>query len=258
MSRTSPLRTLAFLAGLLAAALPARAEKLAAALSTPMVSITSNFAGTELTVFGSIAPDRGKAAPVGGYDVVIVLEGPRSGVLARRKERIFGVWINRSRRAYPDVPAFHAMASTLPLSMVVEPKEAIRLGLGVSDLRFGGHNENADAESRDFHDAVLRLQQNRGVYAEYPTSVSFLGDQLFATAIPIPAEVPVGTYEARITAYAGKRLVAQETLGLLVVKSGFSQRVADLAARWPVVYGLLSVAIALFTGWLGGVLFRRD
>lgn len=237
---------------------PVAAEVLAAALSTPMVSITSNFAGTDVTVFGSIAPDRGKAAPPHGYDVVVVLEGPKRAMLARRKERVLGIWINRSGRFYPDVPTFHAVASTLPVNTVTRPDEALHQHLALADLRFGGKSEGADVAAADFHEAVIRLQKQRGVYTEYPTSVAFLGDHLFATTIPIPAEVPVGQYEARIYAYADQRPVASKVVDLLVVKSGFEQQVADLATQWPVVYGLISVFIAVFTGWLGGVLFRRD
>ena len=248
----------ALFAAMLPMAGPAAAETLVAALSTPMVSITSNFAGTDVTVFGSITPDKGKARPARGWEVVIVLEGPKRSVLARRKERIFGVWINREGRLYPDVPVFHAVASTLPVAMAVKPEDALRLHLGLDDLRFGGKGDGEDGRSGDFHDAVVRLQKQRGLFAEYPTSVSFLGEQLFATTIPIPAEVPVGHYEARISVFADRQPVATKVVDLLVVKSGFEQQVADLATRWPAVYGLLSVAIALLTGWLGGVLFRRD
>ena len=256
MRRLLPL--LALVGAIVAASGPARAEALAAALSTPMVSITSNFAGTDVTVFGSIAPDKGKAAPAKGYDIVIVLEGPKRGMLARRKERVFGIWINKSGRFYPDVPTFHAVASTLPVDMITKPEEALRQHLALGDLRFGGRSEGDDVEAADFHDAVIRLQERRGVYGEYPTSVSFLGEQLFSTTIPIPAEVPVGHYETRVYAYADKKPVASKVVDLLVVKSGFEQQVADLATKQPVIYGLLSVFIALFTGWLGGVLFRRD
>lgn len=235
---------------------PATAETLVAALSTPMVSITSNFAGTDITVYGTIAPDKGKAAPAHGYDVVVVLEGPKRSVLARRKERIFGVWVNREGRLYPDVPVFHAVASTLPIPMLARPEDAERLHLGLADLRFGGRVE--DPRNGDFRDAVVRLETRRGLFNEYPTSVSFLGEQLFTTTVPIPAEVPVGHYEARIMVFADRTPVASQVVDLLVAKSGFEQQVADLATHRPILYGLLSVVIALLTGWLGGVLFRRD
>ena len=52
--------------------------------------------------------------------------------------------------------------------------------------------------------------------------------------------------------------VAEHVSQVEVSKSGFEQQVFDLAADRGVLYGLISVAIALMTGWLGGVLFRRD
>jgi uncharacterized protein (TIGR02186 family) len=246
----------ASLALALSAGGPAMAETLVAALSTPMVSINSNFAGTDVTVFGTIAPDKGKAAPAHGYDVVVVLEGPKRPLLVRHKERTLGVWVNRQGRFYPDVPVFHAMAATLPIAMLADPADAARLGLGLDDIHFGG--KIAGDGSTDFRDAVLRQQKQRGLFTEYPTSVAFLGDQLFSTTIPIPAEVPIGQYGVRVAVFADKALVATSVVDLLVVKSGFEQQVADLAGHWPVLYGLLSVVIALLTGWIGGVLFRRD
>ena len=253
-------RRAALLAALLAvpAAPAARAETLVAALSTPLVSVTSNFAGTDVTVFGSIAPDHGKAAPAKGYEIAVVIDGPHRGVLVRRKERIAGVWVNRAGRLYPTVPMFRAVASTLPLAMIARPDELRRLDLGFSDMRLGDEATAADGEAKDFREAIVRVEKARGLYADYPTSVSFLGDQLFATSIPIPAEVPVGHYEARVVAFADGRVVASRTIDLLVHKTGFEQVVADLAAQRPVLYGALSVAIALLTGWIGGVLFRRD
>jgi len=239
-----------------AAISPAAAETLVAALSTSMVSITSNFAGTDVTVFGTIAPDKGKPAPAHGYEVAVVLEGPKRPLLVRHKERVLGVWVNRGGRIYPDVPVFHAVASTLPIAMMTEPVDAARLGLGLDDIHFGG--KIAGDGATDFRDAVLRLQKQRGLFREYPTSVAFLGDRLFSTTIPIPAEVPIGQYEVRVSVFADKVPVASSVVDLLVVKSGFEQQVADLAGHWPVLYGLLSVVIALFTGWIGGVLFRRD
>lgn len=246
-------RALVFALTVLGLTAPARAEPLVAALSTPMVTITSNFTGTEVTVFGAI--DETVAMPAAGWNVVVALAGPSRAVTVRRKEPVAGLWINRGAHVYSDVPVFYALASTLPIDMVTTPETAARLRLGLSALSLG---DRPETDAADFHAAVLRLQQKAKRFAEYPTSVAFLGRRLFATTIPIPAEVPVGHYEARVVLFADRAPVAEHTVDLMVVKSGFEQGVADLATRWPIGYGLLSVTIALLTGWLGGVLFRRD
>ena len=71
----SRLATLVF-ALVLAAAGSAEAEKLTVALSTPEVTINSNFTGTTVTVFGVIDRDARSVSGVGGYDIAVLLLGP--------------------------------------------------------------------------------------------------------------------------------------------------------------------------------------
>ncbi len=94
MSWSVPL----ILAFVLATAGSAEAEKLTIALSTPEVTISSNFAGTAVTVFGVIDRDAKSVSGVGGYDIAVLLLGPRESVVARRKERILGIWANAASR----------------------------------------------------------------------------------------------------------------------------------------------------------------
>ena len=39
-------------------------------------------------------------------------------------------------------------------------------------------------------------------------------------------------------------------------KIGVEQTVASFASGQPLVYGVLTVALSIFVGWLGGVIFR--
>ncbi|TBW37151.1 hypothetical protein EYW49_11815 [Siculibacillus lacustris] len=256
MSRTRAARALAF-ALATAAPVPVAAETLVAALSRDRVSIESNFTGTEVTVFGTIEADPNDPPRPRGWDVVVSLTGPRRAVVVRRKEPVAGLWINRESLVIADVPLFAAVASTLPLDRVTDAATAARLGLGRAGFA-GTVTEAADARTAAFRLALHRLQSSNGRWAEQPTGVTFLGRRLFSATLPIPADVPIGPYRARVTLFADGRPLADQTLDLIVAKSGFEQGVADLATHRPILYGLLAVAMALVTGWLGGVLFRRD
>ena len=83
----------------------ARAERLITSLSQESVRITSNFTGTEIVVFGSIERDAATVSRASGYDVVIIVSGARQPVVARRKERTIGLWINRTAHEFFQVPA---------------------------------------------------------------------------------------------------------------------------------------------------------
>jgi uncharacterized protein (TIGR02186 family) len=73
-------------------ALPARAEKLIVSVSNHRVTVTPNYSGEELVLFGSVEKDAN--TPAGRtYDLVVTVAGPRADMVTRRKERKFGIWI---------------------------------------------------------------------------------------------------------------------------------------------------------------------
>ena len=78
------------------------------------------------------------------------------------------------------------------------------------------------------------------------------------TSVSLPANVPVGEYTVSTYLLRGGALLAQAEQPLTIAKSGFEQFTYRLAYEYSALYGLLAVALAIFTGWLAGVIFRRD
>ena len=248
------------LLALLLGAVPAAAETLIAEVSTRRVAIASNFTGTDLTIYGTVERDAASVSRVGGYDIAVMLVGPRRTMVTRRKDRVLGVWINRDWRTY-DAPSFYSVATTRPIADLAPEAQLDAHQIGIDHLILpegvpGGVEVLAGAA--EFRDAFFDRQRKAGLYTEYPGSVRRLGAGLFTTTLPIPAEVPVGRYEARVVVLADGSPVAEHVSPIEVSKIGFEQKTADLAAHGSILYGLVSVLIALVTGWLGGVLFRRD
>ncbi|MNT64219.1 putative transmembrane protein (Alph_Pro_TM) [compost metagenome] len=52
-------------------------------------------------------------------------------------------------------------------------------------------------------------------------------------------------------------IIARKSEGFSVRKIGFERFLALSAVQQPLLYGVICVILALFTGWMGGVLFRR-
>src|SRR4029077_14361604 len=95
------------LMGLLAAAVaasPARAERLIASVSNHRVTVTPNYSGEELVLFGSVEKDANTPPTRTSYDLVVTVIGPRADMVTRRKERRFGIWINTDYREFLKVP----------------------------------------------------------------------------------------------------------------------------------------------------------
>ena len=82
----------------------ARAERLIVSVSNHRVTVTPNYAGEELVLFGSVEKDATTPADRTNYDLVVTVMGPRADMVTRRKERTFGIWINTDYRQFLEVP----------------------------------------------------------------------------------------------------------------------------------------------------------
>ena len=242
------------------AAVPAEAAgkvKLVNALSKEEVLIESNFVGTNIVLFGSIEKEDGRR-PDGDYDVVVVVRGPAEDVVARRKERMFGIWVNTDSVAYRAVPSYFVTLSSRSMELLADPKILDREQIGLLHLAFDPRNDPGGLDSLAFTQAVLRLMIEEGLYREEPGAVEKMTPTLFRTRIPLPANISTGYYHATIHVFQDGELLASDVLGFVVRKIGFEAAVFDLARQQPLIYGILAVFMAIFMGWFAGVVFRRD
>ena len=77
-------------------------------------------------------------------------------------------------------------------------------------------------------------------------------------SLAIPANVPVGTHRARAFLFRNGVFIDEMSAPLVIVKSGFEAAIYNMAKTQGLTYGLFAVALAVVTGWLGRLLFRRD
>ncbi len=110
----------------------------------------------------------------------------------------------------------------------------------------------------DFEEAFLRLMQSGKLYQQDENGVQFLSAGLFRAPVALPANVPVGRYLASVYLFRDGALLSTTSEELTIAKVGFEQVMTDFAHRHGLAYGLATVFIACLTGWLAGVIFRRD
>ncbi len=240
---------------------PAQAERLIVSVSNHRVTVTPNYSGEELVLFGSVERDASTPPDRTSYDLVVTVSGPPADLVTRRKERKFGIWVNVDSRQFVKVPSYLAVFANRPLDAIATPDLQRRLQLGLNYVlltqRVGP--DYADVVASDpFRSAFVRLRSERGLYREETNAVTFLTPTLFRTSIPLPAEVPIGSYDVEIKLLANGALVTKTDTAFEIVKVGFEQFVANAARQQPLLYGLVTVMMALMTGWLASVVFRRD
>jgi uncharacterized protein (TIGR02186 family) len=250
--------TLATTAGL---AGPAMAERLVVSLSNHRVAVTSSFAGEDLVLFGTVEPDRPRAALRNAYDLVVTVTGPRQTLRTRRKERVLGIWVNVDSREFVRVPSYLGILSNRPVNEIAPPEILRRLQVGLNHViltqRIGA--DFADTVPDDpFRTAFIKLEKEANAYRESATAVTFLTPTVFRVAIPLAANAPVGNYGIDVKLFADGHMVARTTSALEVIKAGFEQYVADAARDHGLLYGITAALMALSIGWFGSVVFRRD
>jgi len=239
----------------------ARAERLIVSVSNHRVTVTPNYSGEELVLFGSVERDANTPANRTSYDLVVTVIGPRADMVTRRKERKFGIWINTDYRDFLQVPTYLALFSNRPFDAIASPEVERRQQLGLNNVlltqRVG--TDYADVVPNDvFRSAFVRLRMEHGLYREETSAVTFLTPTLFRTGIPLPAAVPIGTYQVEIRLFSDGALVARTDTAFDIVKVGFEQFVATTARQDGLFYGMVTAFMALMTGWMASIVFRKD
>ncbi|MBL4739816.1 MAG: TIGR02186 family protein [Sneathiella sp.] len=252
------LQHLTFLAGLTigtAASSAFAAGSLVTDISSHLISVTSDFTGADLLLFGSVRDDESfKTDELG--DIIVVVRGPQKNVTVRKKERVAGIWVNTESVEVRKVPGFYAAASNRPVDEITTPDTLDRLRIGPNRLVF--QTDVGKREAASFKEAIIRQQGQSELYTSVTPTVHFLGPSLFRTTIHFPANVPVGNYTAEFYLFQDKELISAQSSPLFIKKFGLGRQIFDFAQNYPTLHGIAAILVALFAGWVASALFRKD
>jgi len=236
------------------AALPLRAEEVVLGLSKDRVAITATFEGSDILIFGAVK----RETPISEVplDVVITVAGPSRPVTVRRKERRFGIWVNTDMVDLDAAPTFYAVATSGPLEQVLTATEDLRHRVSIPRAirSVGAASMAEDVES--FTDALVRIRERKDAYQLLENAVALDEQTLFRTAISLPANLTEGAYKTRIFLTREGRVVSQFETVIDVRKVGLERWLFTLSRQQPLVYGLMSLAIAIAAGWGASAAFR--
>lgn len=247
------MRLLLSLLLFLAAPAWAQEERIVAGMSQNRVAIDATFVGSEILLFGAVK--RETPIPDSPLGVVIVIEGPEETVTVRRKERQFGIWVNTDAVAVRDAPAFYAIATSGRFDYVLSEEENRDRLVSIEEtVQVIENAEVEDAEA--FADALIRIREKEGLYSLAEDSVFLDQSTLFSTSVQLPSNVVEGLYTAHIYLTREGKVVSNHVSYVSVRKVGLERWVFNLAHERPLIYGLLSLAIAGFFGWVASTLFR--
>ncbi|KKB08157.1 TIGR02186 family protein [Devosia chinhatensis] len=252
------IRLLALLTLLLALTLPAGAARLISGLSNDTVQITSSFDGERMTFYGTIAPEAGATERVveGPFQVVIVVLGPTQDRVARRMTNNFGVWLNTEQVAFSRFPSYFHVLSSRRLIDIADIS-ILNANHILPESYAMAPNPAGFMRTLNFGRELIRLMSQEGLFGVQENGVQFMSDTFYSAQLTLPSSAPPGPYIAQTYVFKDGQLISRKSEGFAVRKIGFERFLAQSATQYPLLYGISCVILALFTGWLGGILFRR-
>ena len=265
---TRPL-ALALVGSVIMIASPATATptQVVADLSNSHVDITSSYHGTELLMFGAY-----EGMP--GDDIVLVVQGPPTDIIQRRKAKRAGIWINVETTVWQQAPAFYHVFATdeLPAIASSEAFDKADVGPLSGGLTYiastGGANNGHGASggaafgsavdgSRDQQDGLRRNMEANGLWQVLPSSITTQKNMLFRTSLSLPSNIPPGAYSVRVLHFRDGVALSERTTDMEVRKAGLSALIYRFAHEFSALYGIFAIIFAVASGWLASVVFRR-
>lgn len=230
-------------------------------VSVDVVPVSSSFAGRDIVVFGAIEDAEQASLYRGEYDVVIEVLGELEEVVVRKKQRIGGIWVNASARAYKEVPSYYSVLSRNPLGDVADLSLMSSLGIGVQYLKAkpsDGGDIMQFLTQGEFSTALRRKRIENGLFSENPESLKQLSPSLFRATLYLPPNVPIGLHTVKAHLFHKGKKLDQVSQVFEVRKVGFERWIYDLAHDYSLLYGILCVLLAIFTGWFANLVFRKN
>jgi len=261
-----------FLALFLALPAAAAPTRLVADLSDSHVDITSSYHGTDLILFGAY-----EGSP--GDDLVLIVEGPASEIVQRRKEKKAGIWVNVETLIWQQTPSFYHMFATDELAMIADEAalRAAKVGPLANGLMLVGGEAGRDTGHGDTgHNGgrrttagpskagtaaqtagLSRNMNDNGLWQLQPAAISTQQDMLFRAQLSLPSNVPTGDYLVRVLHFRDGVAISEKTTDMSIRKAGLSALIYRFAHEYSVFYGLFAIAFAVASGWLAAAAFRR-
>ncbi|MEP1355867.1 MAG: TIGR02186 family protein [Tateyamaria sp.] len=237
-----------WLALFLFVALPAWGESVVLGLSQNEIAITTSFDGSEILVFGAVK--REVPVPDGPeLEVIITVAGPSVPVMVRRKDKRVGIWVNTDAVEVDRAPSFYAVATSGLLRDVLRDTEDLRYQISVPRAirSVGAPMSITDAPA--FTEALIRIRSDASLYQLRENQVAVDEQTLFRARIELPAALTEGAYATRIFLTRDGQVVSSYETSIDVRKVGLERWLFSLSRQQPIIYGLMSLAIAIFAGW---------
>ncbi|SDO56231.1 TIGR02186 family protein [Desulforhopalus singaporensis] len=230
-------------------------QAMAVHVSPEQVKISATYDGQDVFVTGEVQGDE---------EAVVQIVGHSTAAEFARKGKVGGVlWMTVEHIRIGNAPNVYLLylPKTLDDWRLHSDPRWNSLNLDFSTLlakaRIEPEPQNKEALFNDF----IKLKTRDSLYQLVGDAVRYTsdsgGNKEFKARIHIPAKIPVAAYEVRVLRIKKDGQVAAIEKGKLELEeTGFPEFIRKMAFKNSLLYGVLSVGIAILAGLFMGILFR--
>ncbi len=230
------------------------ALSMAVQLTPEQLNIGTTFNGSTITISGEIDQDE---------DAVIQITGTDTETHFQQAGKVGGVlWMTVAHFSLSGAPAAYFVYLPKNISSWHQNKDErwTQLNLDYNtlqdDIVIEPEQNDKDVVFSDF----LKLKKAHELYQMVDNGVSYKngtnGQKSFNAEIHIPADIPRESYTVTVLKIKNGVVADQETTELLVQLKGFPLFISNMAYHKSLLYGILSVLIAIGAGFFMGMVFK--
>lgn len=197
-----------------------------------------------------------------GHQAAVVCAGKESRLDLKKKGRVWGLfWMNTGDVVFDHVPSVYLLCTSAPLKELAPAAALTRLGVGVEALEARAAAGGSAAGGQTMFGELVRLKKDEGLWSFGEDTVSLKpggeGRLEAAADLFLPARTPPGQYRIRLLSFRdGDGADVAET-ATVVRQEGFPAFTSRMAHERGLLYGIVSVVLAIAAGMLTGVVFGR-
>ncbi len=210
--------------------------------------------GDEVTVSGSSDPD---------VDIIVKITSPESHQVFKKKGKVAGLlWMNTGTLEFNNVPDLYFLHSTKRPEDILSPEEMDRYIIGYPSLLKHALIEpvSDEGEKERWFKEFVRFKESSRLYNVSHGDVSITGKgnmQEYHIKLPWPYQASPGEYTVTVYAVKDKRVLETAEAKIRVEQVGIVKTLARMAKENAILYGIISIGVAIIAGFGVGMIFRK-
>lgn len=198
-----------------------------------------------------------------GVDIVIKIASPESHQIFKKKGKAAGLlWMNTGTLNFDNVPNLYFLHSTKKIEGILSPEERDENIIGYDALI--RHAEITSVENKTdkerWFKEFIRFKEASKLYkvSSGEVKITEKGNvQGYYIKIPWPYQAPPGEYTVTVYAVKDRKIIDKAETKILVEQVGIVKALASMAKDNSVLYGIISIAVAIVAGFGVGMVFRK-